>query len=84
MINHSFKIKQLSTKILFFLTIDMCIRDNGMEMIVAVEECRFGKMDLSMRATGKKTLLSGMEDSSIQMEMSTLGNGKMIGPMEKV
>ena len=60
--NQNFKILKLFIKILFYLTIGMSIKVNGMRMIAVVEECKYGKMGLFMRGIGKITLPMGMED----------------------
>lgn len=50
---NSFKILKQLQKVLFFLTIDIYTKGNGIDHKEVVKENRYGKMDLFIRDTGK-------------------------------
>jgi hypothetical protein len=66
-----------------FLKIVIFMKDSGRMSIEVGKECKFGKMDPSMRDTGSITSLMGLVGSYIVMEMCIWASGRMIGQMGK-
>lgn len=61
MIRRSFKINPHRLRALYFFKTVMFTKANGLTTKEVVEECRFGKMVLSMKGTGKVISLMGLE-----------------------
>ena len=73
MTNQSMKIQLHNIKVQFYLKVDMFMKANGKEMKEVGEQCNYGKMDLSMKDTGKIILYFSTEKSLISAEFREFG-----------